>query len=143
MITNITPNFITVENENPNISDSDSEKIKVLERSQILPYQDMQYSQSQFSQTYPSHQSHPNYDPMYSHGNISVNPIIKIVNGDDKSSGAIDSGVSPTDQPQNTPINTPIIITKRDSESVNDSDNSSSSEPDFSKALIIKKMSDK
>jgi hypothetical protein len=75
-------------------------------------------------------------------GNITVNPIIKIVNGDDKSSGPIDSGANttPTTHPQLN--NTPVIITGSEStpKKSSNSESSNFSEDDFSKPLIIKKI---
>ncbi len=109
----------------------------------------MQYSPQQlFSKTYPSQQqSQPFYDPMQTHGNITVNPIIKIVNGDDKSSGTIESGSVPSDQQNGSIGHTPMIITKKSNEDEDDAQNSkkngggiSNNQVDFSQPMIVIKI---
>jgi hypothetical protein len=109
LVTHTTPDFITIENQN-RVSNSDI--IRVLDKTQVMPYQAPQYQpqyqpqfqqqyQPQFQQQYQLPYGVQQYEP--SHGNISVNPIIKIVNGNDESTGTLDSG-----QPQ--PISIPPII---------------------------------
>ena len=135
LITHKTPDFFTVENQNPEKMGS-SDSIRVLDKTEVLPYSEPSFSQI------PSHPSA--YQPIYrdeylgtsNMGNIpsiSVNPIIKIVNGDDKSSGTLDSGVSPSGE-----IQPPIQINPEIPISVKK--DSPKGELDFSQTMIVKKI---
>jgi len=143
IITHTTPEFITVENQRENPQSNDT--IRVLDKSEVLPYEEIDfYNSLQESQPHiPYHTP----TPYYNHGlptSISVNPIIKIVNGDDKSSGSLDSGTGTgtgnnTNQPQDT---SPMIIqsTNEKVDSHNDSKTiKTDGDIDFTKPLIVSK----
>ena len=137
LVTHTTPDFITVENQNIM---SRSESIRVLDKAQIIPYQSIRY--------YPIPQAYPHqfpqvmqqpyglqqYDP--GHGNINVNPIIKIVNGNDESSGTLDSGQGQGQSTMKNPM-TPITI----NEPINKTQDSvkSTDEPNFNLPMIVVK----
>ena len=75
--------------------------------------------------------------PEPQHGNITVNPVIKIVNGDDKSSGSIDSGTaSGLDTPTVNRENSGISGVGRN---IGNIGKPIVEEPDFSKPMIVMK----
>jgi len=131
-VINKTPQFITVENKSPSSQNSDN--ILVLDRQQLIPYQPPQYAQNYLQPQLPYY-GQQQYEPQ--HGNITVNPVIKIVNGDDKSSGAIESGSSSSLDP--------IQINRGNERAINfkETDNKDNSkeeeEHDFSKPMIVLK----
>ena len=148
-VEHVTPDFITVENHSPNPSAGDT--IRVLERNEILPYQQMQYAEPSLQQQlqmqmqqFQQMQQIPQ-QPLFNTGapgNISVNPIIKIVNGDDKSSGAIESSSQPPVSGISSTSTTPIIVNKSNDEPDSSSSTSKKSgggELDFNQPLIITK----
>jgi len=139
VVTHITPDFITVENKSEHPEHS-NDTIRVLDKTEILPYQELEY----YPQPQPQNQmalaysSHPQYNPGLP-PNISVNPIIKIVNGDDKSSGALDSG---TGIPDKTKDNSQMVIRSNNEkpDSPNESKSINIENLDLSKPMIVKKV---
>jgi len=133
LVTHTTPDFITVENQNQ-LSKSDT--IRVLDRTQVIPYQEPQYYQAPQSFQQPLQVPYTNpygvqqYEP--THGNINVNPIIKIVNGNDESSGTLDSGQGQGQPTSISPIvNEPVHIKEDNKKSID--------EPNFNLPMIVVK----
>ena len=118
--------FLTLENQNPaTINDP----IRVVDPNQVYPYQETMYSQP------PMHvpiQQHPHI-PIHNEGypNINVAPVIKIVNGDDKSTAPM---IEPTGQDNSG--QQPIVVKNQEKEKPVES---VSKELDFSQPMIIVK----
>lgn len=119
--------FLTLENQNPaTINDP----IRVVDPNQVYPYQETMYSKQ------PMHapiEQHPHI-PMHNEGypNINVAPVIKIVNGDDKSSAPM---IEPTGQDNSG--QQPIVVKNQEKEKPVEN---VSKELDFSQPMIVKKM---
>jgi DNA-directed RNA polymerase II subunit RPB2 len=141
-ITHQTPDFITVENESATNS---ADAIRVLDRSEILPYQEnLQFYNTpmQYPIQSPNREIYTTGMTPSSIPSISVNPIIKIVNGDDKSSGTLDSGANTL--PTDSPIYNPTVITNKndvdDKPSSSKKIKESNDEIDFSQPMVVKKL---
>ena len=139
IITHKTPDFITAENKSEHSQSTDT--IRVLDKSEVLPYEEIQYMPQQYQSPYPYPE---NPVPQYNPGlppNISVNPIIKIVNGDDKSSGTLDSGTGTGSVNPDTPMvirsNTEPTDSPKESKSKSVK---GGGEIDFSQPLIVSKV---
>lgn len=140
IIMNITPDFITLENNNPNTI---HDPIRVVEPNQIYHYQEKQsidpimYSQG-FNSLHP-----PSYDNMYypdpNKPNITVSPVIKIVNGDDKSTNEPSDVMNYPTSNMIPNVQEPIII-KNEGPSNKINKEEPKKEIDFSQPMIIKKI---
>jgi len=149
IISHITPDFITLENKNPDTID---DPIRVVDPNQIYHYQNSYMEQvNPINTHYPMEQSihYPTENIPYDmhKPNITVSPVIKIVNGDDKSSSPM---IEPNNDTNNIPTNHnvpnqgPIIIKNQESSNMNKlneiESNSRSNEIDFSQPMIIRKI---
>jgi DNA-directed RNA polymerase II subunit RPB2 len=135
-VSNISPDFITIENKNPNTID---DPIRVVEPNQITPYQPTLYSQLPYpAEYYPSQYPNQRVDYEKYPPNINVAPIIKIVNGNDNSTAPlVEEDTKPASQTPNVDAETPFIIKKTDnSEPPRLEENNS---VDFSKPMMIVK----
>ena len=135
-VSNITPDFITIENQDPNTIE---DPIRVVEPNQIAPYQPIMYSQQPVSQDpilYPANYSgYEKYPP-----NINVAPIIKIVNGNDNSTGPLSEEEPKSSQASSDP---PFVIKKNNnSETSREGETIGGGVPneiDFTKPMMIVK----
>ena len=145
IVSHMTPDFITLENKNPNTI---QDPIRVVDPNQIYHYQPS-YMDSFHSNDSVNYQTDPmNYPTMnyptqnlpydYNKPNITVSPVIKIVNGDDKSIS------EPTQDVNDVPNQAPMMIKTNESSKMNKlneiESNVGSKEIDFSQPMIIKKM---
>ena len=143
IIMNITPDFITLENNNPNTI---HDPIRVVEPNQIYHYQpsymnpvhsnDMMNYQSE-SMNYPTQNFPYDYNTK---PNITVSPVIKIVNGDDKSSSPMIEPIQNTSDFQTSNIPNQVIKNKESSNMNEIESNVGSKEIDFSQPMIIRKI---
>ena len=138
-VSNTTPDFITIENNNP---EKVSDPIRVVEPHQIMPYQPTMYSYQEQMPTQLPYQEQMYQSPNYMGGppNINVAPIIKIVNGDDKSSAPmIDNEDSSSRIPYpNTNAESNFVI--KNPEKIESKQNGGENNAiDFSKELLIVK----
>jgi DNA-directed RNA polymerase II subunit RPB2 len=123
-ISHKTNDFFTLENQNPNTM---KDPIRVVDSNQIFHYQQPTYS----TQMQHQRQDYPMQHNVASEGypNINVNPIIKIVNGDDKSTTPL--------MDQNDQIITGQTNKKQENP-IKEQDGIK--ELDFSQPMIVKKM---
>ena len=138
-VSNKTPDFITLENKNINTI---SDPIRVVEPNQITHYQPISYMQQQYEGQMYQSQEQPN--SFYTRGyngqpNINVAPIIKIINGDDKSTSPMvdnEDIISPSSQYE--PQEHPIKI-KKSANNENMETSAANKSIDFSEPLMIVK----
>jgi len=138
VVTHITPDFITVENKREGQEPS-NDTIRVLDKTEILPYEEIEYYNMppQPHQNQNQNAAYSSYPHTGLPTNISVNPIIKIVNGDDKSSGSLDSGTgtgtgTETNKPQEKQDNSLATDTSKESKII-------TGEIDFSQPMVVVK----
>jgi len=136
-VSNISSDFITLENKNPNTT---KDPIRVVDPNQICHYQTPIYSHQPIQEPFLQQPIMGLGNGYEGYPNINVSPVIKIVNGDDKSSAPM---IEPTDTAMNSmnPMN-PIIVKNEDKGEtkgkIKESD--SSKEVDFSQPMIVKKV---
>jgi hypothetical protein len=124
----MTPDFCTVENTNENTI---MDPIRVLDRNQIAPFEKPLYQQPEFyppQEIYPQQASYPDTN----YPNITVSPVIKIVNGDDKSTNEQTEPIDSQPESQKS-----FIVKNPEKMKATESQET---DVDFSKPLIIKKM---
>jgi hypothetical protein len=146
-IKKMTPHFATLDSVDPNTPPS--EMVKVVKITDLYdgPIMNPYVSDFQFQSQDPQMQvPHPRYSNTYgSTPNITLSPVIKIVNGDDKSTNIKDEGASSSSNEMQGPSqglqsSFPIGILNSESEKTqNTQKNENNSQPiDFSKILIKK-----
>jgi hypothetical protein len=138
-VSNTTSDFITIENNNPNTV---SDRIRVVEPHQIMPYQPMMYSYQQEMPSQSPYQEQMHQPPNYMGGppNINVAPIIKIVNGDDKSSAPMIDTEDTSSRIPYANTNTESNFVIKNPEKIESNQNGGENNKiDFSKLLIVKK----
>ena len=143
IIMNITPDFITLENNNPNTI---RDPIRVVEPNQIYHYQSsyMNPIHSNDNMNYPSEgMNYPTQNFPYDYNtkpNITVSPVIKIVNGDDKSTSPMIEPNQNTNNFQTSNNPNQGLINKESSNMNQIESNVGSNEIDFSQPMIIRKL---
>ena len=124
-----TNDFLTLENQN---TSTINDPIRVVDPYQVYPYQETMYSEQPMHVPLQNQQQMPFHNQGYPH--INVAPVIKIVNGDDKSSGSM---IEPNGQE-------PIVINTQEKEKEKEKKektvDSGLKEIDFSQPMIVKKM---
>jgi hypothetical protein len=138
IIMNITPDFITLENNNPNTI---HDPIRVVEHNQIYHYQSS-YMNPVHMMNSPS--EYPTQNIPYDYNtkpNITVAPVIKIVNGDDKSSSPMVEPNQNTNDFQTSNIPPNEGPKNKESSNMNQIEsNVGSNEIDFSQPMVIRKV---
>ena len=127
-----TNDFLTLENQNPTTI---KDPIRVVDPNQICHYQGTMYSEQPPVQM-QNQQQMPFHNQGYPH--INVTPIIKIVNGDDKSTGSM---IEPNGQEISG--QQPIVVNNQEKEKKEKTEKTVDSglkEIDFSQPMIVKKM---